>query len=84
MIYYEIWDAASGNLLGSYRDEDDALALVRRIIAAEPSSAKDLVLEWGDDEDEGAGGLLAEADRLAELAAPGGTRPRRILRPAES
>lgn len=81
MIFYELWDKPSRNLLGSYGTHQKALALAARIIATDPPSADRLTLDWGDDDDEDAGGLLAEGTKLADLisgdrSAPASSRRR--------
>ena len=78
MIFYELWDKASRNLIASYPTKEAALELASELLATDPQSAEHLVLEWGDDEDEEAGGCLAEGVQLARLA---GTAQSRRLGP---
>jgi hypothetical protein len=40
---YELWDVESGNLLGSYLTEAEALATVRAVVA---SQGRETVLTW--------------------------------------
>jgi hypothetical protein len=64
-----VWDARSGNLLGSYGAEAEALALVHDIAAqADAEVLPHLGLVWADDEDEEQGGLVAEGAALVERA----------------
>src|SRR5712691_4883423 len=65
MIFHELWDIKSRNLVGSYETQEEALAVAARIIAEDPPSIDRLALEWGDDDDEDAGGLLAKGAKLA-------------------
>jgi hypothetical protein len=69
MSFYEVWDARSGNLLGSYGTEAEALALVRDLSAqADAEVLPHLGLVWADDEDEEQGGPVAEGAALVEHA----------------
>ena len=67
MIFYEVWDQRSGNLLGSYGTEAEALDLVRDIVARS-GRADDLGLASGDDEDDEQGGEIAEGADLVSRA----------------
>lgn len=67
MIFYELWDHRSGNLLGSYGTEAEALALVRDVIARS-GRVEGLSLAWGDDEDDELGGEIAEGVELLSRA----------------
>ena len=71
-IFYEVWDQRSGNLLGSYGTEWEALALVRDLSGVyAPVDA--LALVWGDEDDEERGGQISEGQDL--LARAHDTRP---------
>ena len=67
MIFYELWDKTSRNLLGSYGTELEAIALAASIVAENPRSIDRLTLDWADDDDDDAGGLVAEGAQLAGL-----------------
>jgi hypothetical protein len=67
MRFYEVWDMRSGNLLGSYGAEWEALAQVRDLIAAS-ARVDALELIWGDEDDEDLGGTLAEGTALIARA----------------
>jgi hypothetical protein len=66
-IFYEIWDQRSGNLLGSYGTEWEALAFVRDLAAAS-APVDSLALVWGDEDDEERGSLIAEGQGLLTRA----------------
>lgn len=83
MIFYEVWDKTSGNLLGSYRSEAKALTLVRSIVErADSAEAENLVLVSGDDEDEDYGGPVVEGRALLVLAQPARAMRQRPYDPA--
>lgn len=65
--FYEVWDQRSGNLLGSFGAEWEALALVRELDAAS-KPVDSLSLVWGDEDDEDTGGCLAEGTVLVTRA----------------
>src|SRR6266581_2346449 len=67
MIFYELWDKKSRNLLGSFETKEEALALAAGILAGDSSSIDHLTLDWGKDDDEDAGGQLAEGAKLSDL-----------------
>ena len=67
MIFYEVWDQRSGNLLGSYGTEWEALALVRDL-AAEAAPVDALALIWGDEDDDDLGGQVDEGQVLLARA----------------
>lgn len=56
-MHYELWDVESGNLVGEYDTEEEALVTVRRIVASGWGADRlALALEYddydlGDDED---------------------------------
>jgi hypothetical protein len=64
--WYELWDVDTGNIVGTYASEAEALAEVRDLLALNGAAyAADLSL--GRKGDEG-GELLAEGFELAQLA----------------
>ena len=67
MRFYEVWDMRSGNLLGSYAAEWEALAQVRDLDVA-AARVDTLALVWGDEDDEEQGGTLAEGAVLIARA----------------
>jgi hypothetical protein len=67
MKYFEVWDHRSGNLLGSYGAEWEALALVRDL-ATQSLPVDALTLIWGDEDDDDAGGQIAEGEDLVSRA----------------
>ena len=67
MRFYEVWDQRSGNLLGSYGSEWEALALVRDLAAAS-APTDSLALVWGDEDDEERGSQIAEGQGLLARA----------------
>ena len=69
MIFYELWDLRSRNIVGTYPTEADALAVVRETINHHGREyVDDLVLGWGDDEDEKEGEEVASGAALVERA----------------
>jgi hypothetical protein len=67
MAYYELWDKTTANMLGWYQTRSEALAAAQKIVASDPRGLEWLALEWSDDDDEDAGGTLAEGDALSAL-----------------
>jgi hypothetical protein len=67
MRFYEVWDMRSGNLLGSYGAEWEALAHVRDLDSAS-ARVDALALIWGDEDNEDLGGTLAEGPVLVARA----------------
>ena len=64
---YELWDLVSGNLLGSYSSESEALAWVGRYLEDEgPAYVHDLALDGPDAT--GQRRQIAEGVALVELA----------------
>lgn len=52
-MHYQLWDLVSGNLLGSYTTEEEALRWVRRYLEDEgPEYVADLALDGPNDRDE--------------------------------
>lgn len=69
MIYYELWDIESRNLLGTSDSNSEILSTVRDLIALNGQAvAEGLMLGWGDTEDPSRGGEIASGAGLAELA----------------
>jgi hypothetical protein len=50
-MYYVLLDS-TGNLLASYRDEDEARAMLEQLIADDPDAADDIALMTYDDQGE--------------------------------
>ena len=67
MIFYELWDQKSGNLLGSYAAEWEALALVREL-ATRAGPIESLALVWGDEDDGEQGEQIAAGPELLARA----------------
>ena len=71
MRVYELWNDETGNLLAYGEAEEILLETVRSMIAAHGRDAiNEWSLVWSDDEDEEAGGILAEGEDLAQRAWP--------------
>ncbi|MSQ27091.1 MAG: hypothetical protein EXR51_03000 [Dehalococcoidia bacterium] len=69
MIFYELWDLQSRNLIGTYSTEAEALAVVSSVVALSGGPyAEDLALGWADDQDETPGGQIATGAALIERA----------------
>lgn len=69
MRYYELWSNDTANLAADGETEAELLRYVRDMIAVygeDVASAWGLL--WADDEDETAGGLIAEGKDLIEMA----------------
>jgi hypothetical protein len=65
-VWYELWDVDSGNIVGTYTSEAEALAEVRGLLAINgPAYTIDLSL--GRRQEDG-GELVAEGAELAQLA----------------
>ena len=82
---FELWDAATRNLVGAHRTEADALAFVRTYVAEHgPAFPTSWVLLWDDDAADAAG-QIAEGQALLSRAgvsalhheAPSGATSRR-------
>ncbi|MGH9172876.1 MAG: hypothetical protein ACRD1H_00895 [Vicinamibacterales bacterium] len=68
---YEIWDTDTGNLIGEFTTEEDALALVRDAIESRgKKAAASLVMGYG------------EADEIASPHLEGAELVKRALTPA--
>ena len=78
-MFYELIDVESGNLVGTYDSEDEALSIVRRGVHLNGSGFVDtLALGYEDDDGEGAQ-IAAGADLLARALK---TDQGRLSRPA--
>ena len=66
-MIYELWETSSGNLIGSYDSESEALAVVRRVVEDEGAPALDSILLQRKDHDDGAK-LIAEGKTLLSRA----------------
>jgi hypothetical protein len=64
---YDLWDVESGNSLGTYESEDEALAVVRTLIAHFGPRYAD-VLDLGSEDDHGNARLIASGAALTALA----------------
>ena len=66
-MFYELWDLDSGNSLGDFDSEADALQVVRELVEVnEPDFVDGLTL--GRNGDDGAFAIVAEGAALAERA----------------
>ena len=65
-MIYELWETSTGNLIGSYDSEQEALEIVRAAVDADGPSAADSILLGL--EDGGASSFVAEGTDLVELA----------------
>ena len=66
-MFCELWDLHSGNIVGDFDSEEDALQVVRDLLEVnEPDFADALSL--GRNDDDGAFAIVAEGAALAELA----------------
>ena len=79
---YELWEMSTGNLIGAYATQQEALALIRRAIVAHGKTYVDTIL-LGVEDEKGRSKTIAKGQALAHLAsAPAGgeapeTRPAR-------
>ena len=64
---YEVWDIQTGNLMASFRLQEEALALVRDAVEAH-GEAYGLNLALVQEDEAGRTTTLATADRLLDLA----------------
>jgi len=74
-MFYELLDVETGNLIGTYDDEDEALAIVRRA-ARLNSSGYVGALALGYENDDGEGAQIAAGAVLLARALAG--RPDRL------
>lgn len=78
-MFYELWDVRSGNIINTYDTEDQALAVVRGLVARNgPEYARALSLAVEDDDEETT--LVAKGVELAQRAERAGRadRPERV------
>jgi len=77
-MFYALWDLESGNALGDFDTEAEALAVVRDLLDAnEPDYAEALSL--GRTDDDGTFVLIADGDALAARAHSDEGRSRRSV-----
>jgi hypothetical protein len=74
-MLYALWDLRLGNQLGVFPTEEQALATVRKVLAA-AIPEEDLALER--EVDDGDGTFVAEGEALAELAVRNVARQRHV------
>ncbi len=66
-MFYELWDVVSGNMINTYDTEDEALAIVRDLVALNgPAYACALSLAFEDDKENTS--LVAKGADLAQRA----------------
>ncbi|HZO30199.1 MAG TPA: hypothetical protein VFH48_29855 [Chloroflexota bacterium] len=65
-VWYELWDVDTGNIVGTYTSESEALDEVRELLAVNGASYAD-DLSLGRKHDDG-GELIAEGYELARRA----------------
>ena len=75
---YELWNTSSGNRVGEFESQDEALASVRRTLQQHGPSMID---SWalGYEDDEGADEVIARGAALVALAQPDATRAKSSL-----
>ena len=66
-MHYELWDLESGNIIGDFESEADALEVVRDLLEANEPDFADF-LSLGCNGDDGAFAIVAEGAALAERA----------------
>jgi hypothetical protein len=62
--FYDVWSLHPGNLVADFETEDEAMAVIRDLLAA-GWSADDLSLGWGDTENDAKGGEISTGAELA-------------------
>ena len=78
-MFYELLDIETGNLIGTYASEGEALAVVRRAARLNgPAYVDSLALGYEDDDGEGA--QIAAGTALLSRAVA--SEPNRLSRPA--
>jgi hypothetical protein len=65
--FYELWDLESGNIIGDFDTESEALAVVRNLLAVNANSFADL-LSLGCTEADGTFRIVAQGRPLAARA----------------
>ena len=69
MIFYELWDLTSKNLLGTYQTQAHATTIVSEALAAHGRPyVENLALGWGDNEDPSRGAEIASGSALIDRA----------------
>ena len=78
-MFYVLWDVETGNMVGDFATEAEALSVVRDLLDAnEPDYVEALSL--GVTDDAGATRMVAEGQNLAHLAHRDGThRPKHVV-----
>jgi hypothetical protein len=66
-MFYELWDLESGNMIGDFDTEVEALGVVHDILEANTTSFADL-LSLGCNEDDGSFRIVAQGRPLAVMA----------------
>lgn len=66
-MHYELWTVPAGNIVDDFSSEDEALALVREMIASAPPRAADALLLTLV-RDDGSGVTIATGAALADRA----------------
>jgi 3'-phosphoadenosine 5'-phosphosulfate sulfotransferase len=64
---YELWDTETGNVIGGYRSQSEALAVVREAISRHGRGYADLLF-LGCEDSKGRSRAIARGQDLAELA----------------
>ena len=69
-MFYVLWDVETGNIVGDFATEDEALSVVRELLE---DNAPDYVdaLSLGRTDDDGETWLIAEGNPLAVMARGG-------------
>ncbi len=68
-LTYELWNIASGNRVGEFESQDEALASVRRTMHQHDASMIE-TLALGYEDEDGEGEVIAHGADLAALAQP--------------
>lgn len=77
-MFYVVWDVETGNLIGDFSTKDEALSLVRELLADNTPDYVD-ALSLGCTDDDGETRLVAEGQQLASMARAGLDRPRQVI-----
>lgn len=67
-MYYELWDFETRNRIGTYQSKDEALALVRDLLATNFPRYPDALALLGYEVDYADAEVVAEGRDLADLA----------------
>ena len=68
-LTYELWNDVSGNRVGEFESQDEALASVRRTMQRHGAEMIE-ALALGYEDDDGEGAVIARGADLAALAQP--------------